>query len=57
MELYYYEDEGIKTEILIKSKVNDEEIELRDTDEDEIPSQPAQSEKATDTAANENVTE
>ena len=36
---------------------NDEEIELRDTDEDEIPSQPAQSEKATDTAANENVTE
>src|SRR5699024_12557791 len=36
---------------------NDVEIELRDTDEDEIPSQPAQSEKATDTAANENVTE
>lgn len=32
MELYHYEDETIKTEILIKSKVNDEEIELKQID-------------------------
>lgn len=32
MELYHYEDETIKTEILIKSKINDEEIELKQID-------------------------
>lgn len=32
MELYHYEDEAIKTEILIKSKINDEEIELKQID-------------------------
>lgn len=32
MELYHYEDETIKTEILIKSKVNNEEIELKQID-------------------------
>ena len=32
MELYHYEDEAIKTEIIIKSKVNDEEIELKQID-------------------------
>ena len=32
MELYHYEDEAIKTEILIKSKVNNEEIELKQID-------------------------
>ena len=32
MELYHYEDEEIKTEILIKSKINEEEIELKQID-------------------------
>ena len=32
MELYHYEDEAIKTEIVMKSKVNDEEIELKQID-------------------------
>ena len=32
MELYHYEDETIKTEIIMKSKVNDEEIELKQID-------------------------
>ena len=32
MELYHYEDEAIKTEILIKSKINEEEIELKQID-------------------------
>lgn len=32
MELYHYEDETIKTEIIMKSKINDEEIELKQID-------------------------
>ncbi len=32
MELYHYEDEAIKTEIIMKSKMNDEEIELKQID-------------------------
>lgn len=32
MKLYHYKDEAIKTEIIMKSKVSQEEIELKQID-------------------------